>query len=184
MVKNVKPTAAVASTSWGVFRWSASAPVRPIQPACRIPSSASSMTRRGMRPVRAISRIDCWGKIGSMPAPPRRIASTWPGVARPMRSPKPKLGRSPRVTQAGEPGSFEDGVVIGRVSGRGRDPLESVDLDDGLDHAGLGPGVRREDLGQLVEGRAVGDPGRRVDLALLDEPDDPGEVLRQRVPGA
>ena len=37
-------------------------------------------------------------------------------------------------------------------------------------------------LGQLVEGRAVGDPGPGVDLAVLDQPDDPREVLRQGVP--
>ncbi len=54
---------------------------------------------RGERPVRAISRIDCCGKIGAIPAPARRIASTWPGVASPIRSPKPKLGSRPRATQ-------------------------------------------------------------------------------------
>ncbi len=38
MVKKVKPTAAVASTSLGVLRWSASAPIRPVQPARVAPS--------------------------------------------------------------------------------------------------------------------------------------------------
>ena len=42
--------------------------------------------------MRVISRIDCCGKIGSIPVPDRFIAATWPGVARPIRSPNPKLG--------------------------------------------------------------------------------------------
>src|SRR5688572_32991499 len=55
------------------------------------------MTSCGDRPVRFISRIDCCGKIGAIPLPAAFIAATCPGVARPMRSPKPKLGCKPRT---------------------------------------------------------------------------------------
>ena len=95
------------------------------------PPRASSITWPGVRPVRAISRIDCCGKIGSIPAPARRIASTCPGVARPIRSPKPKLGLRPRVEQAAR------GRVVGllRHQSLRRRRFASIDLDDRLDHA-------------------------------------------------
>ena len=49
----------------------------------------------------------------------------------------------------------------------------SVHFDDGLDHARLGPGVRREDVGQLVERARWVIQGFGVDLAVLDQADDP-----------
>ena len=80
-----------------VFRWSASAPVPSVQPSANIPHVASSITSIGVRPVRVISRIDCCGKIGAMAAKPptARTARTWPGVARPRRSPRPAEVRVP-----------------------------------------------------------------------------------------
>ena len=104
-MKNVNPAAVVTATSSGVFRWSASAPVGPSQPACTMPASASVITSTGVRPVRCISRIDCCGKIGWIGTPAARRACTWPGVARPIRSPKPKLGSSPSVTAVSVPPS-------------------------------------------------------------------------------
>jgi hypothetical protein len=59
---------------------------------------AATLTCRGVRFVRVISRIDCCAKIGSIPDPCCFMAATWPGVARPMRSPKPKLGARPSGT--------------------------------------------------------------------------------------
>ena len=53
----------------------------------------------GVRDVRVISRIDCWGKMGAIPAPASFIAATCPGVAKPIRSPNPKLGVIPNVVQ-------------------------------------------------------------------------------------
>ena len=58
----------------------------------------------------------------------------------------------------------------------------SIDLDDGLDHAGLGPGIRGEVGDQLIERRAVSDPGPGVDPPLLDVLDDSLEVGRHRIP--
>src|ERR1700722_18471212 len=69
----------------------------PVNPACLAPLSASSITCCGVRLVRVISRIDCWAKIGSMPEPVRFSAAACPGVARPRRSPNPKLGFNPSV---------------------------------------------------------------------------------------
>ena len=56
------------------------------------------MTSAGVRPVRVISRIDCCGKIGAIAVKPptARTARTWPGVARPRRSPRPADVRVPR----------------------------------------------------------------------------------------
>src|SRR5258708_4544704 len=68
----------------------------PVQPAVSAAEVASSITWRGVRLVRVISRIDCWAKIGAMPAPAWRMATTSPAVARPRRSPKPKVGARPR----------------------------------------------------------------------------------------
>ena len=56
---------------------------------------ASSITCCGVRPVRAISRMDCWAKIGAMSPPTVRTACTWPGVASPSRSPIPAEVRRP-----------------------------------------------------------------------------------------
>ncbi len=84
-----KPTGSVASMSSVVFRWSASAPVPSRQPSANMPQVASSITSIGVRCVRAISRIDCCGKIGAIAPPTARTARTWPGVARPRRSPRP-----------------------------------------------------------------------------------------------
>src|SRR5690349_11319402 len=53
------------------------------------------MTSRGVRAVRAISRIDCWAKIGAKFD--FRAAATWPGVARPRRSPNPNDFLRPRT---------------------------------------------------------------------------------------
>src|SRR5437879_6553734 len=39
-----------------------------------------------------------------MPAPARFIASIWPGVASPVRSPKPKLGWSPKAVNGSRVG--------------------------------------------------------------------------------
>ena len=68
-----------------VLRWSASAPVI-AGPAglSHARRGRRRMTRAGVRPVRAISRIDCCGKIGSIPGPARRMprrAPAWPGRA-------------------------------------------------------------------------------------------------------
>jgi hypothetical protein len=41
--------------------------------------------------------MDCCAQIGRIEEPERRSASTWPGVANPVRSPKPKLGSRPRT---------------------------------------------------------------------------------------
>ncbi len=91
IVNSEKPTARQASMSAVVFRWSASAPVPSVQPSANMPHVASSMTSVGVRPVRVISRIDCCGKIGAIAEKPptARTARTWPGVARPRRSPRP-----------------------------------------------------------------------------------------------
>ena len=80
-----------------VLRWSASAPVPSRQPSANMPQVASSITSIGVRPVRVISRIDCCGKIGAIAAKPptARTARTWPGVARPRRSPRPAEVRVP-----------------------------------------------------------------------------------------
>src|SRR5207247_7638040 len=53
--------------------------------------------------------------------------------------------------------------------------------DDGLDDAGFGPRVRREDVDQFVESGPVGDPGPGIETALLNEADDAREVVRQGV---
>src|SRR2546421_3825794 len=50
--------------------------------------------------------MDCWAKMGAMLWPARRIDSTWPGVARPIRSPKPKLGFKPRVVTGDGSGTW------------------------------------------------------------------------------
>jgi hypothetical protein len=51
-----------------------------------------------------------------------------------------------------------------------------ADGDDRLDDARLRPGVRRERARQLVERRSVRDPRAGVDVAGLDQGDDPAEV--------
>src|SRR5712675_687366 len=53
------------------------------------------MTSRGVRSVRVISRMDCWAKIGAKSD--LLAAATWPGVARPRRSPNPNDFFSPRT---------------------------------------------------------------------------------------
>src|SRR4051794_34874694 len=77
----------------------------PEYPESRAPRSASSITCDGVRWVRVISRMDCCAKIGLIPPPARLRDSTCPGVARPVRSPKPKLDDKPSVT-----GPFIDGI--------------------------------------------------------------------------
>src|SRR3954454_7254526 len=73
------------------------------------------MTCLGVRLVRDISRIDCCAKIGRIaPRPARRRASTCPGVARPRRSPKPKLAARASVEGGGATYVREEdeGVVV------------------------------------------------------------------------
>src|SRR5438552_1630823 len=69
-----------------------------------MPRWAAAITSCGVRWVRAISRTDCWAKMGwSLPL---RQAAMWPGVASPRRSPNPKEGSRPSKTGCGEVGFF------------------------------------------------------------------------------
>src|SRR4051812_22766503 len=56
-----------------------------------------------------------------------------------------------------------------------------TDFHHRLDHARLRLGEAREVSDQVLETRAVRDPGPRVDLPRLDQLDDSLEVARQRV---
>src|SRR5260370_16272353 len=60
-----------------------------------------------------------------------------------------------------------------------RRPLVA-DLDDGLDHARLRPGVRREHVDNLLKRDAMRNPRPPVDAALLDPPDHAPQPLSQR----
>src|SRR5271170_1765504 len=66
-----------------------------------MPLSASFITCCGLRCVRVISRMLCWANMGLIEPPAFLRAATWPGVASPVRSPKPKLAARPRTVGAG-----------------------------------------------------------------------------------
>ena len=152
MVKNVKPTAAVSSTSSGVFRWSASAPVGPVQPALanaahgvvhHLPRGAGGAGHLADRLLRE-------DRLRSRAGSAHGLDMTRRGQADPVA--EPKLGHSPRVTQAG----WRSSCSWAESSVKHSEIPRSIHFDDGLDDAGLGPGVRREDAGQLVETRPGG----------------------------
>ena len=118
MVKKVYPAAAQRSMSAVVFRWSASAPTPARQPSWKMPQVASSITSSGLRPVRVISRIDCWAKIIPMPPPTARAARMWPGVASPIRSPQPAEVRSPNRPGRSHGSAARNAAAFAWVSGQ------------------------------------------------------------------
>src|SRR6185369_16583672 len=75
---------------------------------------AAPTTSVGVRCVRSISRTDCCAKIGAKFV--FATAATWPGVARPRRSPKPNDFLSPRTEGFGVMGLDQDLEGRGHVT--------------------------------------------------------------------
>jgi len=82
---------------------------------------ASSITCCGVRPMRSFSRTDCWAKIGAIAVP--WTERTWPGVAAPRRSPKPKEVFTPRGTGVSQGSRPRSALAFSAVRGQSSIPF-------------------------------------------------------------
>src|SRR5205807_8203509 len=60
-------------------------------------------------------------------------------------------------------------------------PTSLADLNNSLDNAGFGACVGGKNIDQILEARAVSNPRPRIDLPVLNQPDDAREIPRQGV---